>query len=152
MSNFTYTSNQLSTIDNSIRSQSDVNEHNRINSFFEYLKNLNTKRNISEKKLKLDNKKENLKKNFVRSNSNIFENSLYTLNNSCEQRNKFMNNETDKISLIINYLNRENNFLIDYSSKVCVLIVLVEVSTFQYHSIICLMFPAIVLFCHLNHH
>ena len=42
MSNFTYTSNQLSTIDNSIRSQSDVNEHNRINSFFEYLKNLNT--------------------------------------------------------------------------------------------------------------
>ena len=113
MSNFTYTSNQLSTIDNSIRSLSDVNEHNRINSFFEYLKNLNTKRNISEKKLKLDNKKENLKKNFVRSNSNIFENSLYTLNNSCEQRNKFMNNETDKISLIINYLNRENNFLID---------------------------------------
>ena len=54
-----------------------------------------------------------LKKNFVRSNSNIFENSLYTLNNSCEQRNKFINNETDKISLIINYLNRENNFLID---------------------------------------
>ena len=44
------------------------------------------------------------------------------------------------------------NHPINYSSIVLTFIVPIEVSAFQYHSIIYPMFPSIILFCHSNHH